>query len=50
MRRTQATAIAPGERELLEALGDSREAALRNHGSAIARLTAILDSARANVG
>jgi hypothetical protein len=35
-----------GKRELLEALGDSREAALRKHPAAIARLTATLYAAR----
>jgi integrase len=39
-----------GKRELLEALGDSREAALRKHPAAIARLTATLYAARSLAG
>jgi integrase len=38
-----------GKRELLEALGDSREAALRRHPAAIARLMSVLDTARSRV-
>lgn len=39
-----------GKRELLEALGDSREAALRRHPAAIARMMADLDAARSRTG